>query len=153
MLSIADQITIFRNGRKVVAAAVTPEIDKAWIIQRMIGKGHEELESSYLGDVALASPEDAKTVLEAEGLSKAGAFADVSLTVKSGEILGIYGFMGCGQIELARTLFGKMQMRHGHPHRRRQAVQAHEYRAGRRSRHRLCAGKPAQHAVPPRAHL
>jgi ribose transport system ATP-binding protein len=109
VLTIADQITVFRNGRKVVAAAVTPEIDKAWIIQRMIGRGHEELESSYLGDVALASPKDAKTVLEAEGLSKDGAFADVNLTVKGGEILGIYGFMGCGQIELARALFGKMK--------------------------------------------
>src|SRR5438128_521601 len=102
VLTIADQITIFRNGRKVVTHAVSPEIDKAWIIQRMIGKGHEELESSYLGDVALASPKDAKTVLEAQGLSKAGSFEDVSLTVRSGEILGIYGFMGCGQIELAR---------------------------------------------------
>ncbi|MGE0240961.1 MAG: sugar ABC transporter ATP-binding protein [Parvibaculaceae bacterium] len=109
VLSIADQITVFRNGRKVVTAAVSPEIDKAWIIQRMIGKGHEELESSYLGDVALASPADAKTVLEARNLSKAGAFSGVDLTVRSGEILGIYGFMGCGQIELARALFGKLR--------------------------------------------
>jgi ribose transport system ATP-binding protein len=109
VLSIADEITVFRNGRKVVTAQVTPETDKAWVIQRMIGRGHEELESSYLGDVALASPPDGKTVLEAQGLSKDGAFEDVNLTVKSGEILGIYGFMGCGQIELARTLFGKMK--------------------------------------------
>ncbi|MGE0008600.1 MAG: sugar ABC transporter ATP-binding protein [Parvibaculaceae bacterium] len=113
VLSIADRITVFRNGRKVVTAAVGSEIDKAWIIQRMIGKGHEELESSYLGDIALASPPDAKTVLEARGLSKAGAFSGVDLTVRSGEILGIYGFMGCGQIELARALFGKLRCEAG----------------------------------------
>src|SRR4029079_12835281 len=83
VLSIADQISVFRNGRKVVTAQVTPETDKAWVIQRMIGRGHEELESSYLGDVALATPEDGKTVLEAHGLSKAGAFEDVNLTVRS----------------------------------------------------------------------
>ena len=29
--------------------------------------------------------------------------------MRAGEVLGIYGFMGCGQIELARTLFGKLQ--------------------------------------------
>ena len=52
-------------------------------------------------------------MLEAHGLSKAGAFEDVNLTVKSGEILGIYGFMGCGQIELARALFGKMKCDRG----------------------------------------
>src|SRR5439155_17427209 len=28
--------------------------------------------------------------------------------VRSGEVLGIYGFMGCGQLELARILFGKL---------------------------------------------
>ena len=109
VLAISDRITIFRNGRKVVTTEVTPEIDKTWIIERMIGKGHEELESSYLGDVTLKSPSDAPVVLETEKLSKAGFFDDISLTVRGGEILGIYGYMGCGQIELARTLFGKMR--------------------------------------------
>ena len=33
---------------------------------------------------------------------------DVSFEVRSGEVLGIYGFMGCGQLELARILFGKL---------------------------------------------
>jgi ribose transport system ATP-binding protein len=33
----------------------------------------------------------------------------VSFRVHAGEVLGIYGFMGCGQIPLARTLFGKLK--------------------------------------------
>jgi ribose transport system ATP-binding protein len=33
----------------------------------------------------------------------------VSLEVPAGEILGVYGFMGCGQIELTRALFGKLK--------------------------------------------
>jgi ribose transport system ATP-binding protein len=37
------------------------------------------------------------------------SFADVSLDFRAGEFLGIYGFMGCGLIELARTLFGKLK--------------------------------------------
>jgi ribose transport system ATP-binding protein len=113
VLAIADRITIFRNGRKVVTTEVTPETDKAWIIERMIGKGHEELESSYLGDVVLKSPAGAPVVLEADHLGKNGFFRDISLTVKGGEILGVYGYMGCGQIELARTLFGKMRSDQG----------------------------------------
>jgi ribose transport system ATP-binding protein len=28
--------------------------------------------------------------------------------VHAGEVLGVYGFMGCGQLELARILFGKL---------------------------------------------
>ena len=31
----------------------------------------------------------------------------------AGEVLGIYGFMGCGQLELARILFGKLSPDHG----------------------------------------
>ena len=31
----------------------------------------------------------------------------------AGEITGVYGFMGCGQIELARALFGKIRLQRG----------------------------------------
>ncbi len=48
------------------------------------------------------------------GRSSSGrAFRDISLTVRAGEVLGIYGFMGGGQLELARALFGKMRPRAG----------------------------------------
>ena len=107
VLSIADEVTIFRNGRKIVTAP-TRSIDKAWVIERMIGAGHEELEESYTGEVMLDSRPGAPVVLAAEHLTRAGAYRDVSLAVRAGEVLGIYGFMGSGQLELARTLFGKL---------------------------------------------
>ena len=107
VLSIADEVTIFRNGRKIVTAP-TGGIDKAWVIERMIGAGHDQLEESYTGEFLLASRPDAPVVLAAEHLTRAGAYRDVSLAVRAGEVLGIYGFMGSGQLELARTLFGKL---------------------------------------------
>ena len=48
-------------------------------------------------------------VLETDKLSFERAFRDVSLKVRAGEVLGIYGFMGCGQVELTRALFGKIR--------------------------------------------
>src|SRR5579864_6619576 len=69
ILKISDEITIFRNGRKVATTPVTAEIDKGWIIERMIGSGREELEESYLGEIKLASKSEAPVVLEAKGLS------------------------------------------------------------------------------------
>jgi ribose transport system ATP-binding protein len=63
ILKISNGITIFRNGRKVATEKVTPEIDKAWIIERMIGTGREELEESYLGEIKLDSRPDAPVVL------------------------------------------------------------------------------------------
>jgi ribose transport system ATP-binding protein len=109
ILKISDTITIFRNGRKIVATAVTPEITKAWIIERMIGLGHAELGESYLGEIKLDSRPNAPVVLEASNLSHGSFYRDVSLQVRAGEVLGIYGYMGCGQLELARTFFGKIR--------------------------------------------
>jgi ribose transport system ATP-binding protein len=109
ILKISDEITIFRNGRKVAATPVTPAIDKGWIIERMIGTGREELEESYLGEIKLNSRPEAPVVLEAKGLTLAPAYKDVSFAARGGEVLGVYGFMGCGQLELARTLFGRLR--------------------------------------------
>jgi ribose transport system ATP-binding protein len=112
VLAICDRVTVFRNGL-AVATEPCARIDKRWIIDRMIGTGHEELEESYLSDIALHSRPDAQVVLAVEGLTRAGAYRDVSLTVRGGEVLGIYGFLGSGQLELARTLFGVLRAQSG----------------------------------------
>jgi ribose transport system ATP-binding protein len=108
ILAISDTVTVFRNGARVVTEAAS-RVDKAWLIDRMIGAGHEDLEESYTDDIALDSKPDAPVVLSASNLGAGRAFADVSLDVRAGEVLGVYGFMGCGQLELARTLFGKIR--------------------------------------------
>jgi ribose transport system ATP-binding protein len=112
ILRVSDTVTVFRNGRRIetVPAAST---SKATLIERMIGAGHEELGESYQADIELASRPQAPVVFEARGLSLGRAYHDVSLKVRSGEVLGIYGFMGCGQIELVRTLFGKLAPNRG----------------------------------------
>jgi ribose transport system ATP-binding protein len=115
ILRISDAVTIFRNGRLIETAPVAG-IDKGWIIERMIGAGHEELEESYTGEIFLDSKPAAPVVLTAAGLTVAGAFQDVSLQVRAGEVLGVYGFMGSGQLELARALFGKLPLERGSVH-------------------------------------
>ncbi len=112
VLAICDRVTVFRNG-EAVATETCARIDKRWLIDRMIGAGHEGLEDSYLADIPLHSPPDAKLVLEVEGLTRSGAYRDVSLQVNGGEVLGIYGFLGSGQLELARALFGVLPAERG----------------------------------------
>ena len=108
VLAISDTVTVFRNARKVATERVAA-IDKSWLIRSMIGAGHEGLEESYTSDIRLESLPDAPVVLAAEGLTRRGAFRDVSFQVRAGEILGIFGFMGCGQLELCRALTGKLR--------------------------------------------
>ena len=112
---------MFRNGRKV-ADARRPPIDKGWVIEQMIGKGHEALEESYTeDDPAAAVKPTAPVVMEARQLWLGRACRDVSFEIRAGEVLGIYGFMGCGQLELARILFGKLRPDAGDACHRRKA--------------------------------
>jgi ribose transport system ATP-binding protein len=112
VLAICDRVTVLRNGR-VIATEPCATVDKRWVIDSMIGAEHADLEQSYLSDVSLQSRRDAPVVLMLEGLSRANAYQDVSLQVHAGEILGIYGFLGAGQLELARTLFGQLPAERG----------------------------------------
>ncbi len=132
VLSVCDRMTVFRNGRKVAVEACA-RIDKRWVIDRMIGAGHDELEETYLSEIPLHSRSDAPSILTADGLSRAGAYADVSLRVRAGEVLGIYGFLGCGNLELARALFGQLPPDRGRIAIDRRAVRLSSTPRGRRA--------------------
>src|SRR5262245_5345218 len=132
VLAISDTVTIFRNGQRIATEAATG-IDKGWLIERMIGRGHEDLEESYTRAIALDSKPDTPVILAVRGLSAGRAFADVSLDVRAGEVLGVYGFMGCGLIELARALFGKLRTSGGTLSSDGQVLRLHSTAAARRA--------------------
>ena len=68
----------------------------------------------HMGESAELKGDDSRPiVLEATALSDGAMIRDISLTLRRGEITGVYGFMGCGQVELARALFGKGSLRGG----------------------------------------
>src|SRR5215471_14967431 len=67
VLAVSDTVTIFRNGRRIVTEPAAG-IDKGWVIERMIGRGHEDLEGSYTGDVTLHSKPAEPVVLALRGL-------------------------------------------------------------------------------------
>jgi ABC-type sugar transport system ATPase subunit len=45
-------------------------------------------------------------VLEVRNLSRVGAFRDVSLQVRAGEVVGLGGLVGSGRSEVARAIYG-----------------------------------------------
>ncbi len=108
VLEISDNVSIFRNSRHVLTARAA-ELSKERVIELMIGRGHAQLEESYLHDLELPPASTAPVLLEGRGLGRRGAFDGIDLEVREGEALGIYGFMGCGQLELARVLVGKLR--------------------------------------------
>jgi len=110
VLEISDRITVFRSGEKIVTKPAA-HLDKAQIITHMIGRDSARM---HMGEVAnLASHDQARVILQAQNLSDGKMIKNVSLELRAGEIMGVYGFMGSGQIELARALFGKIKLLSG----------------------------------------
>jgi ribose transport system ATP-binding protein len=108
ILRVSDTVTVFRNGLKVAETAAT-STTKGALIEAMIGRGGEALEHSYTDDLILPPANGGPVVLSVAELSLARSLQTVSFEARSGEVLGVYGFMGCGQQELSRILFGKLK--------------------------------------------
>ena len=60
-------------------------------------------------------------VLKVDGLTRAGDYDDVSLTIRRGETLGLTGLLGAGRTELALSIFGMLRPDRGTHLARRQA--------------------------------
>ncbi|HZA19468.1 MAG TPA: ABC transporter ATP-binding protein [Actinomycetota bacterium] len=98
VLDIADRITVLRRGR-VVGEAVPTDTSKEALAEMMVGR--PVLFRLDKPRVELGDP-----VLRIEDLVVEGHLHDVSLEVRSGEILGVAGVEGNGQLELAEAVIG-----------------------------------------------
>lgn len=98
VVKIAERVTVMRDGRKVGTWPVS-EVDQRRIANLMTGLDIDH--RIVARDMSAAAP-----LLEVKNLSRRGEFADVSFSVRRGEVLGIVGLLGSGRTELALTLFG-----------------------------------------------
>ncbi len=96
--SIADRLTILRDGR-VVYAGRWGDIPTDAMIRHMAGRELKEI-------FPLRTAETGKTCLRVEGLSLAGKFSGVTFEARAGEIVGIAGLAGAGRSELVESIFG-----------------------------------------------
>ena len=98
VIRICDNVTILRDGQKVMESAVA-ETSPEGIVDQMVGR---ELK------LDLQSRRDAKpgdVVLRAEGIRAPGVNG-VDLEVRAGEIVGLGGLVGAGRTELVRAIIG-----------------------------------------------
>jgi ABC-type sugar transport system ATPase subunit len=103
LLGIADTVSVLRDGR-MVAEAEAKDVDTPWIVERMTGRAPSPvspLELRETGQELLRA-----THLFLKGESGRPLLHDVSLDLRAGEVVGIYGLMGAGRTELLECLMG-----------------------------------------------
>ena len=105
LLRIGDYVTVLRDG-KLAAAAPARNVTVPWMIERMVGRNVNAPRHRIWTKTNGHQP-----VLEVKNLSLprvGGGFTleNVSLTLRRGEILAIFGLMGAGRTELFECLMG-----------------------------------------------
>jgi len=106
--ALADRVSVLRDGR-LVATLPREQAQPAALVRLMIGRDVPAADSRAPAPVeagAAVPGEAAVPLLSVQGLSSPGRFADVSFSLRAGEIVGLAGLVGAGRSELARALFG-----------------------------------------------
>ena len=100
IFSICDRVTVLRDGRTVGKAPISG-FDRDSLVSLMVGASLEQAAHE-------SAPHrvEERTVLRTRNLSLPGAFRNVDLEVRAGEIVGLAGLVGAGRTELLESLFG-----------------------------------------------
>jgi ABC-type sugar transport system ATPase subunit len=96
--AVGDRVTILRDGGTVHSGPLA-ELTTERIIHHMVGR---EVSTIYQRETLPPGDE----MLRVEGLNRKGKLADISFSLRAGEIVGMAGLIGAGRTELCRALFG-----------------------------------------------
>ncbi|MDC7232768.1 MAG: sugar ABC transporter ATP-binding protein [Spirochaetales bacterium] len=103
LIQIGDYITVLRDGALITEKPME-EVNLQWIVSSMVGGDSSKIFHS--GNRSIG-----KTVLSVKDLFLQGSVEEpllnnVSLELKKGEVLGIYGLLGAGRSELLESIMG-----------------------------------------------
>jgi len=102
---VADRFTVLRDGRTVGTGPVAGT-SAAAMIERMVGRRLDEV-------FPRQRREPGEPVLELRGLRGRRMPCDADLSLRRGEVLGLFGLVGAGRTELVRAVFGLDPVRAG----------------------------------------
>jgi ribose transport system ATP-binding protein len=98
VFALSDTVTVLRDGRSVHDGR-SSELDARALIRHMVGR--------EMGDIyPKRTPRIGEVVLRTDALSDRTFLRDASITLRKGEIVGLFGLSGAGRSELLRTVFG-----------------------------------------------
>lgn len=104
VFELADRVSVLRDGTHVGTRNIA-ETNDAELISMMINRSIEQI--YHKEKIAIGA-----TIVETRGLTGPG-FEDISLSVRAGEIVGLYGLIGAGRSEFALGLYGRQPLKSG----------------------------------------
>lgn len=102
MRQVADRIVVLRDG-VVSGSAMIDEVSDDEVVRMLVGR---ELKEIFPADSRRSG---GREVLAVEGLQAGRGLENASLTVNSGEIVGIAGLVGSGRSTLAQCIGGALR--------------------------------------------
>lgn len=105
---LADRVQVLRDG-DVVLEREGSGVSRGELVSAMVGRAVGNVSRPEQGPAGHLGQE----LLRLENASSAGAFADVDLEVRRGEVVALYGKLGSGTLELAETVFGVRRLDEG----------------------------------------
>ena len=107
VLDLCDAVTVLRNG-EVVHHGVTADLTVDRLVELTLG---QRAETAFARTSSNASGGDVELVVDR--LCSPGLAAPLSLSVRRGEIVALYGSMGSGHAEIARVVCGDTRAESG----------------------------------------
>jgi len=101
LFRICHEVTVMRDGETIGTWPIA-ELTVRRIVELMVGGAIEDHTEARV-------PPPAEPRLVLESLAAEGHFSDVNVSVRPGEIVGLYGLVGSGVAEIAEVVYG---MRH-----------------------------------------
>ena len=98
---ICDTVTVLRDGVSVLESKSLSEFKQGEIVDLMVGRHLAERKSVIRKIDRTQTP-----VIELKNLSTALGHKNINLSLYPGEVLGMYGLVGAGRSELARSILG-----------------------------------------------
>ena len=104
-----DTMTVLRNGAHIATDRVSAYADDE-VIAMIAGRALAQAFPPRRPAELALGPE----ILGAEHLATSGKLRDASFSLRAGEVLGVAGLQGMGQLDLFLACFGMVDLRSGH---------------------------------------
>jgi ribose transport system ATP-binding protein len=107
VFDLCDTVTVLRDGRNACAGLPLNGLARHDVVKMMIGREER---------IAKRAPRPRATTapyLELKNVGTSAGHRDISLSIRPGEIIGLYGLVGAGRSELAKAILGQIRRTSG----------------------------------------